>query len=323
MKNLALAFLLFYSFTAFAVDKTVISDSPQGWGDASNWSPSGIPVNGDVVIIPAGQTISVKGTFYTGIETIIIKASGILAFNPSGKLELGINSQVQLLSSAAKLTSNGTGSEIIKIGGITKFDGSVDGQILSGPLYASRNTTSSPNGFSSSLTVLPIKLLSFSAAIANDAILIKWQTLEENNTKLFSLERSLNGSTYEPIGTVNAKGSGSTYQITEPLTFTGTHYYRLKTLDNDGRVEYSKIISLNNYKQLYSIVYSPATQNITLINRALSSDKSLVQLFDGAGTKVYQKQHSTGGSISIDVSTYKRCIYFVQINDQTERVILR
>lgn len=323
MRNLVIAFLLLISCSAFAVNKTVIGNSGQGWGIAFNWSPSGVPADGDVVIIPEGQTISVKGAFYTGTETIIIKVSGTLDFDPSGKLDLGINSEVQLLTTTAKLTSNGTGSEIIKIGSVTKFDGSVDGMMLTGPLYASQYTTSSPSGFSSS-AVLPVKLLAFSATIKDGVIILSWQTTEETNTKLFSLERSTTGSTYESIGKVNAKGSGSSYQLRDALASRGLTFYRLKTVDIDGRAEYSRTISITkNCDALYSMVPNPANQNIKVLNSTIGSDKTVVQIFDVAGTKVFQKQYRADASIDIDVSAYRRGIYFIRINGQAEKIILQ
>src|SRR5688572_4054918 len=91
------ACILLCSFS-HAITKTVQSNLGTGWGTDTNWSPNGVPQSGDEVIIPAGQTMTVKGGFYGTAANLRIYIHGKLDFDPSGRLNLGTSSTVQLTS---------------------------------------------------------------------------------------------------------------------------------------------------------------------------------------------------------------------------------
>jgi PQQ-dependent dehydrogenase (s-GDH family) len=62
----------------------------------------------------------------------------------------------------------------------------------------------------SSLTTLPVRLLSFTGSlINNNATLLTWVTGNEVNTANFEIERSIDGNSYDKIGTVAASGTSS------------------------------------------------------------------------------------------------------------------
>jgi hypothetical protein len=67
-----------------------------------------VPKNGDIVIIPAGITISVKGNVYASAVKLTTKVNVNLDFNPSGTLNLNSESVVQLYTNNSKIISNST-----------------------------------------------------------------------------------------------------------------------------------------------------------------------------------------------------------------------
>ena len=96
VKNIvAILFSFLFYLPAHSTIKTVVGNTGTGWGNNANWSSAGVPVDGDEIIIPLGQTISVKGSFYTGTQNLEINVDGTLDFDPSGKLNLGSLSIVQ------------------------------------------------------------------------------------------------------------------------------------------------------------------------------------------------------------------------------------
>jgi photosystem II stability/assembly factor-like uncharacterized protein len=93
---------------------------------------------------------------------------------------------------------------------------------------------------------IPVELISFTASVINNKIILNWSTASENNNHGFEIERSYDGENFFKIGFVN--GSGTT---TEPGGYTFTDqpinsniYYRLKQIDFDGSYEYSSVVEV-------------------------------------------------------------------------------
>src|SRR5215204_2535032 len=150
------------------------------WDKTVTWDKSQIPTNNDIVIIPATSTVLIKGDVYkipVPAPNLTIQIAGSLEFQASGKLNLGTNSTIQLLTGTATITSqNPSNSQMIVVNGITKYNAGIDGT-LTGPKYASSSTAASgslASGFS--FGVLPVKLLSFTVQAKANQVLLKWST---------------------------------------------------------------------------------------------------------------------------------------------------
>src|SRR5688500_14634054 len=84
----------------FATKITAIANIGMGWSVPGNWDLNRIPADNDTAIIPAGLQINVKGAVYSlPYPNIDIFISGTLFFDPSGKLDLGIASAVEIQAS--------------------------------------------------------------------------------------------------------------------------------------------------------------------------------------------------------------------------------
>lgn len=94
---------------------------------------------------------------------------------------------------------------------------------------------------------LPVKLVSFTAALQNKNILLQWQTDNEMGFDRFIIQRSFDGNAFSSIGSVQSAGNSTTsknYSYTDN-TVTGLNadkiYYRLQIADRDGKLTYSKV----------------------------------------------------------------------------------
>ncbi len=106
---------------------------------------------------------------------------------------------------------------------------------------------------STTQSLLPVNMVSFTGNINNKLVQLNWQTSQENNSSYYEVQRSSNGSNYEPISTITANGNIGTlsnYKEKDDLFFyTGkVVYYRLKMVDTDGKFKFSKVlvIKINN-----------------------------------------------------------------------------
>ncbi|WP_426490744.1 T9SS type A sorting domain-containing protein [Hymenobacter sp. 102] len=91
---------------------------------------------------------------------------------------------------------------------------------------------------------LPVTLTSFTGAAITAGNQLRWTTAQEVNSARFVVERSADGVSFQPVGTLAAAGNSSgtrTYQYLDATTLR-TAYYRLRQVDTDGTTAYSSVV---------------------------------------------------------------------------------
>ena len=153
---------------------------------------------------------------------------------------------------------------------------------------------------------LPLKLLSFDAKLKNDKVYSNWQTTNEQNTASFSLERSINSVQYLFVGSVNAFNTSGdhTYSFIDQKPLKGISYYRLKSLDVDGKFSYSSIRKIiNNKEQVLKIFPDPVRDNLTLLHPSAGKN-SFIKIINSTGAVVIKYSPLNGSvSSSINIAT--------------------
>jgi hypothetical protein len=92
-------------------------------------------------------------------------------------------------------------------------------------------------------------------------------TVNEENVKDYTVEKSMDGTSYNKIASLEGKGNGMhSYVYTEPTALQQTAWYRILQTDLDGHSGYSAVIRLRAGKaRLAATVYPiPARGNVTL-----------------------------------------------------------
>jgi hypothetical protein len=104
--------------------------------------------------------------------------------------------------------------------------------------------------------VLPIKLESFTAMLNNtgNKVDLRWVTSSEKNSSHFAIEKSTDGNTFSDAGMVFAYGNSSekiNYTFTDNISGASAKviYYRLRSVDADGHVDYSNTRVIRISKQ--------------------------------------------------------------------------
>jgi len=122
---------------------------------------------------------------------------------------------------------------------------------------------------------VPVKLSLFKANKVEKDILLNWPTASEINNDHFSLERSLDGNSFESIAYIKGKGNSaniSNYQYND-INASAIYqenpfiYYRLNQIDFDGSSELSIVVAVNlNEKRFTSIkvIPNPNEGNFTM-----------------------------------------------------------
>ncbi len=141
---------------------------------------------------------------------------------------------------------------------------------------------------------LPIELGDFSGKymVTTNSNDLRWNTYNELNSEYFGIERSIDGTNWVEIGSVDAKGTSivlvsytfNDAKITEGLNF----FYRLKTVDFDGSYTFSYIIEIKSHNRnifLTSLYPNPAADKVSLkVERLLDRD-IMVEIYSSSGHK--------------------------------------
>lgn len=163
--------------------------------------------------------------------------------------------------------------------------------------------------------LLPVELANFTAKLQGNASVLHWQTLMENNSKAFVIEKSYDGMHFLLTGMVPAKGVSNvpvkyTYKDVAVDLTKKQVYYRLKLLDKDATYKYSPIVKIvlnktNNHSFVYPTLLH-AGENIMIRYAAENAGTIHLQLIDADG-KIIQQQSAglLAGLQTIKVETNK------------------
>ncbi len=158
---------------------------------------------------------------------------------------------------------------------------------------------------------LPIKLTSFNAVGLKNSVNLSWLTYADETGGKFEIERSVDGSSFENISTVNANNLGNaSYEITDRnLPTVKTLYYRLKIINADGRFEYSTIQKVQLRDVKLTVSPNPASNEI-LVNA--SENIKSVEVYDIRGRRMMVKENINLNQTRINVTTLKDGTYIVK-----------
>jgi subtilisin-like proprotein convertase family protein len=166
-------------------------------------------------------------------------------------------------------------------------------------------------------TVLPLTLLSFTAEKSGENSLLKWTTTNEDEVRMFQIEKLENGS-YRPIGNVNTANNSSkqSYSYIDKSPYTGINYYRIKTIDLNGSFVYSEIATLNFSNRIDASVYpNPASTELHVKTNSEKAVIKNIQIFDLTGKEYFIKANKGNGTeVSLDISSLKNGVYVLQLN---------
>ncbi len=142
-------------------------------------------------------------------------------------------------------------------------------------------------------TPLPITINYFTGQKQGSNHLLNWKVTCNNTSKAtMTLERSADGRNYSGINTIVADAArcNQPFNYSDANPLKGMNYYRLKMLDDNGKVTYSSIVALLNAAkgfEIVSIAPNPVVGDQLNLNIASSkSEKIDLQLYDMQGRMI-------------------------------------
>lgn len=165
---------------------------------------------------------------------------------------------------------------------------------------------------------LPVQLISFTASADKVFVLLDWKTASEINTNYFTVEKTNDMSQIVTAGNVPAAGNSviiQDYSLKDKTPFAGTSFYRLKTIDKDGRFSYSQwrpvIIGTPDKWQVYP---NPATDKIYITGNVAPARTIQMQLINANGS-IIQQQIINNQTTTILLSHLAEGSYIIRISD--------
>lgn len=118
------------------------------------------------------------------------------------------------------------------------------------------------NGTISSF-LLPVDLAYFRVKTEGKAVQVTWETASESNSKEFVVERSQDLNTFERIGTLAGAGESAErlqYLFVDENPVPGINYYRIRMVDKDGKLNFSKTADaiINSGTATFTVSPNPA-----------------------------------------------------------------
>lgn len=192
------------------------------------------------------------------------------------------------------------------------------------------------------LSELPVEIISFTATKENNNVMLKWQTATEVNNYGFEIERAmiydkLEMTNFEKVGFVEGSGnsnSSKSYSFENKNPPCGKLHYRLKQIDFDGNYEYKDEIEITidlptqfTLEQNFPNPFNPST----IIRYSIpNSGKVLLKVYNVLGkevtTLVNEFKYAGNFEIEFNASELTSGVYFYKIisgsNSETRKMML-
>lgn len=259
--------------------------------------------------------IQVNGALSTSANANVILINGALPGNVYWKVEgaVTINSN-----------SNFTGVIVSNNGAINL----TAGDILNGRAFATNGVLNSAaimtDMASPGCTLLPVTWLYFRGEPIQAKVLLEWGVANEVNTGYFTLEKGMDGHSFQILTTVNAVSgispAASDYSFTDPQP-SSPCYYRISQTDINGQINYDHIIEVETGQRLKVVNYVDDSYINIQVSGATPGNGS-IELYSMDGRRI----SSAMMVLTKEQSTYKivrplsKGIYLLFIASQGEKL---
>lgn len=201
---------------------------------------------------------------------------------------------------------------------------------LRGHTYVNIYTANNPTGeirgqlkYTKTLSV-PVEVSEINVSSTGNRVELNWTTATETNNYGFDVERSKDNFNFVKIGFVPGNGTSTefrNYQFVDDGLETGKYYYRIKQMDYDGSVTYSRIFEIYvGVPQIYQLSQNypnPFNPTTTISFMLPVRDKVTLKIYNVLGSEVgvLMNEEKDAGSyiINFDAKNLASGVYFYEL----------
>jgi autotransporter-associated beta strand protein len=266
-------------------------------------------------------TVELKGANAYSGATIINDGTIRLMRSGGGTLPIG-NTVVINNTGTLRVSSNQTLSSIsLNTGGTLIVDAGVTLELSS---FSSNGSITNNGTILVNGVPLPVTFTSLTGSIRNGRAQLSWNIADEHNVDHYQVEESNNGIQFRNLAQVDASNR-SAYQASDAALNTGANYYRVKAVDIEGKLTYSKIIRLDNNTVDNNIrVYPNPSRGEMTLGLNIAAGNYQIRMINAVGQTVHQQPLThEGGSRSLPLALPKlnAGIYQVEVRGSVEKYI--
>lgn len=170
---------------------------------------------------------------------------------------------------------------------------------------------------------LPVQLNSLKAIQTSAGINLQWSNFTETDIAEYNVERSSTGKDFNLVSRLaplKNNGDKADYQLLDPSPLQGNSFYRIKAVEQSGRIVYSDVIRMNLGKVntvLLSLYPNPVNKNHFVLQMDnLPSGNYQIRIYNSSAQVMNaQTLNHSGGSLSqtVQLNNLPSGIYLLEI----------
>jgi hypothetical protein len=214
------------------------------------------------------------------------------------------------------------------VGNTVSINGSTNPVVFGFTTAPNITNTQTDNG---GLHTLPVNFISLNAQHSQNGVALEWKTGSEINIEKYVVERAADAQNFVPVGEVFATGAGAniaTYHFLDKTPLAGRNFYRIRAVNNNGRFDYSPVVTINTGKGTESIALypNPVIKNglINLQLQNLNKDNYHLYIYNSTGQRLLSKiiEHNNGSSVyQVQLPKIAAGNYLIEISSNNKRFI--
>jgi carboxypeptidase T len=175
----------------------------------------------------------------------------------------------------------------------------------------------------SNFVTLPVQFESFTGnLLANNSIQLDWK-VNISNLDHFEIEKSADGNWFSFIGKVPANAVS---RFIDHSPFVGSNYYRLRTVDINGKIVYSGVVNVTYKPSMLtlSIWPNPVADELHVLLQSAESETFTIALTDMTGRMVYNKSVSLSNetkTVNVKMSRIAGTVFLAKISKADGKVL--
>lgn len=215
------------------------------------------------------------------------------------------------------------GSSWINLSNPFAATGNTEGSTLTGTLQS--NITAL--GIGSLSSPLPVAYAFFTAQLQPDCsgVILKWQTVSEQHSRDFTVQRSIDGRNWTTIGTIAAAGNSHkphNYTFNDnQVSSRGTVLYRLRQNDLDGKYMYSNALSVQfgcPDVRSFFVYPNPVANELTI--RSSQDNEGILTITDITGRVISERKLYADKVQTLNTTSWSSGMYLLKIAQQGRTV---